>query len=87
MPAGLDVPPGIASNFMHDCVDVGAVIPAKPPSGKFVLDVQKSSPAALISNGVGITPMISMAKAATWLNLDRSLWFFHIVSNLVPHIE
>jgi len=77
MPAGLDVPPGIASNFIHDCVDVGAVIPTKPPSGKFVLDVQKSSPAVLISNGVGITPMISMAKAATWLNRDRPLWFFH----------
>ena len=77
MPAGLDVPPGIASNFMHDCVDVGAVIPAKPPSGKFGSNVQKSSPAVLISNGVGITPMISMAKAATWLNPDRPLWFFH----------
>ncbi|MBE9005474.1 2Fe-2S iron-sulfur cluster binding domain-containing protein [Fortiea sp. LEGE XX443] len=76
-PNGLDVMPGIASNFMHDHIQEGAVIPAKPPNGKFVLDVQKSIPAVLISNGVGITPMISMAKACTRLNPHRSVWFVH----------
>ncbi len=77
MPRGLDVMPGIASNFMHDQIHEGAVIPVKPPSGRFVLDVQKSIPAVLISNGVGITPMISMAKALTRLNPDRPAWFLH----------
>jgi uncharacterized protein len=77
MPPGLDVMPGIASNFMHDQVHEGAVIPAKPPSGKFILEVQKSIPAVFISNGVGITPMISMAKAVTRLNPNRPIWFLH----------
>jgi len=77
MPPGLDVMPGIASNFMHNQVHEGSVIPAKPPSGKFILDVQKTIPVVLISNGVGITPMISMAKAVTRLNPDRPLWFLH----------
>lgn len=76
-PAGTGFMPGIASNFMHDRVQVGSIIPAKPPSGKFVLDPQKSLPAVLISNGVGITPMISMTKAATLLNSQRSIWFVH----------
>ncbi|HBB31205.1 MAG TPA: oxidoreductase [Cyanobacteria bacterium UBA9273] len=76
-PKGLDVPPGIASNFMHDRIQEGAVIPAKPPNGKFVLDVNKSIPAVLISNGVGITPMLSMAKACTRLNPNRPIWFVH----------
>ncbi|MBW4523082.1 MAG: 2Fe-2S iron-sulfur cluster binding domain-containing protein [Scytolyngbya sp. HA4215-MV1] len=76
-PKELDVPPGIASNFMHDQVQEGTVIPAKSPSGKFVLDLQKTLPAVLISNGVGITPMMSMAKAATQLKLDRPIWFVH----------
>lgn len=67
-PKGLNLPPGIASNFMHDRIDEGSIIPAKPPNGKFVLDVQKSIPAVLISNGVGITPMMSMAKAVTRLH-------------------
>ncbi|MBW4469954.1 MAG: 2Fe-2S iron-sulfur cluster binding domain-containing protein [Stenomitos rutilans HA7619-LM2] len=77
IPAGLDVMPGIASNFLHDQIHEGDVISAKPPSGKFVLDVSKPSPVVLISNGVGITPMISMAKALTQLNPNRSIWFFH----------
>jgi len=76
-PKGLAVPPGIASNFMHDHIQEGAVIPARPPSGRFVLDVQQSIPAVLISNGVGITPLISMAQAATRLNPQRPIWFVH----------
>jgi uncharacterized protein len=76
-PKAQDLPPGIASNFMHDRIQVGSTILAKPPSGKFVLDVKSSMPAVLISNGVGITPMISMAKAATQLHPRRHIWFLH----------
>ena len=76
-PQGLDVMPGLASNFLHDQIKEGSIIPAKPPSGKFVVDVQKSLPAVLISNGVGITPMISMAKAISQLNPQRPIWFLH----------
>jgi hypothetical protein len=76
-PQGLDVPPGIASNFMHDRIHEGSLVPVKPPKGNFVLDVNKSLPAVLISNGVGITPMLSMVKACTRLNPDRPIWFLH----------
>ena len=70
-------PAGIASNFMHDHISEGSIILAKPPAGKFVLDVNSSQPAVLISNGVGITPMISMAKAVSLLNPQRHIWFLH----------
>jgi ferredoxin-NADP reductase len=70
-------PAGIASNFMHDAIHEGSVILAKPPAGKFVLDPLGSQPAVLISNGVGITPMISMAKAVSLLNPQRHIWFLH----------
>lgn len=76
-PKDLSVPPGIASNFMHDQVQEGSVLLAKPPSGRFVLDVTRSLPVVLISNGVGITPMISMAKACSRLNPNRPIWFLH----------
>jgi uncharacterized protein len=76
-PRDLDIPPGLSSNFMHDQVQEGSIVPAKPPSGKFVLDVRKSIPAVLVSNGVGITPMIAMAKACSRLNPNRSIWFLH----------
>lgn len=76
-PKDLDVPPGVSSNFMHDRIEVGSVIPAKPPNGRFVLDVKASTPIVLVSNGVGITPMIAMAKATTANNPGRLVWFFH----------
>lgn len=80
-PPGLSVMPGIASNFMHNSIHEGSVILAKPPNGKFVLDVQKKLPAVLISNGVGITPMISMAKATAQLNPQREVYFVHGTRN------
>lgn len=76
-PKGLDVMAGVVSSFMHDQIQEGSVILVKPPNGKFILDVHKSLPAVLISNGVGITPMISMAKACSSLNSNRPIWFIH----------
>lgn len=80
-PKNLDVPPGVASSFMHDRITEGSVIPCKPPSGKFYLEVNNSVPAVLMSNGVGITPMISMAKACAKQNPQRHVWFIHGARN------
>ena len=80
-PKGLDVPPGVASSFMHDRICEGSVIPCKPPQGKFYLEVENNIPAVLISNGVGITPMISMAKACAKENPQRHVWFIHGARN------
>ena len=80
-PKDLDVPPGIASNFMHDSISEGSIISCKPPSGKFYLEVDNSIPAVLLSNGVGITPMISMAKAVAQKNPQRHIWFVHGARN------
>jgi ferredoxin-NADP reductase len=76
-PDGLDVPPGLVSSFLHDQVPEGSVIDVRPPSGSFVLDLALSTPAVLISNGVGITPMMAMVKAATLANPNRRLLFVH----------
>ena len=75
------MPPGLSSNFMHNQVLEGSTIPIKLPSGKFVLDVHKNIPIALISNGVGITPMISMVKASVINNPSRPVWFLHGTRN------
>lgn len=80
-PKVLDVSPGVASNFMHDSIQEGDIIPAKPPNGKFYLDVEKSTPVVLISNGVGITPMYCMAKACAYENPQRQVYFVHGARN------
>jgi ferredoxin-NADP reductase len=84
-PPDLDVTPGLASNFMHDRIWEGSVIPAKPPNGKFFIEVPNSIPAVLISNGVGITPMIAMAKACSRQNPNRHIWFLHGAKNSEYH--
>jgi len=76
-PQGQDVPPGVASNFLHDHIVEGSTIEARPASGSFVLDLSQSRPVVLISNGVGITPMMAMLKAAAVHSPGRKVWFIH----------
>jgi ferredoxin-NADP reductase len=42
-----------------------------------VLSATNHRPLALVSNGVGITPMITMAKAARRVGINQSIWFIH----------
>ncbi len=54
--------PGLVSNFLHEHLKVGDQIQAKAPSGGFHLDDESERPSVLIAGGVGITPMMSMAR-------------------------
>ncbi|QEY33134.1 2Fe-2S iron-sulfur cluster binding domain-containing protein [Synechococcus sp. RSCCF101] len=76
-PRGLDVPPGRASSWMHDAVEEGSTLLCRPPAGAFVLHGDRDRPIALVSNGVGITPMLTMARAARRLGLQQPIWFIH----------
>jgi ferredoxin-NADP reductase/predicted pyridoxine 5'-phosphate oxidase superfamily flavin-nucleotide-binding protein len=64
--ASLDkrVPDGLASNFIHDQLAIGDTVYAKAPSGVFTFDAAQQRPAVLLAAGVGITPMVSMARHA-----------------------
>ncbi len=55
-----DLPPGAASNYLHDWVREGDLLRVKAPSGRFVLDPDPTVPTVLIAGGIGITPMLSM---------------------------
>ncbi len=86
-PAGLgeQVPPGLASSFLHDSVQEGMRIRILAPSGQFVLDERAQSTIVLISNGVGITPMLAMLKASAELPPNRTIWFIHGCRNSGSH--
>ncbi len=53
---------GWISHHLHQELKPGAVIEAKAPRGEFRIDASVERPAVLIAGGVGITPMISMAR-------------------------
>jgi ferredoxin-NADP reductase len=84
-PKGLDVPPGLASNFLHDHIKEGTTLNLRPPAGSFVLDTASSEPIVLVSNGVGITPMLAMLKAALAQSPERQIWFVHGCRNSEHH--
>jgi len=53
---------GVFSGYLHDRVSAGDVMDAKAPSGAFTYEASIERPAVLIAAGVGITPMVSMAR-------------------------
>lgn len=55
---------GLCSSFIHDQLAVGDVIQAKAPCGTFTFDTQETRPAVLLAGGIGITPMVAMARHA-----------------------
>lgn len=72
-------PGGVASNFLHDHVNIGSTLDLFPPSGQFsLIDGQK--PLVLISGGVGITPLLTIAQAAL-ASGNRQVVFIHYARN------
>jgi ferredoxin-NADP reductase len=83
-PAGLL--PGIISSYFSDHVKEGDILNVKAPSGRFFLDVEVDRPVVLISGGIGITPMLAMARVLTHIKDNREIYFFFGCRNSVDHM-
>ena len=81
-----DIPPGIASGYFSDHVKEGDILNVKAPSGRFFLDVEVERPVVLISGGIGITPMLAMARLLTHIKDNREIYFFFGCRNSVDHM-
>ena len=81
-PAGReDLPPGVASGFMHDRVEAGSRLLVKAPSGHFNLVKSDPAPVVLIAGGIGITPMLSILNTLLEAGDQREIWLFYGVRN------
>ena len=80
-----DLPPGRSSTHFHECVRMGSGICAKEPRGHFSLDQESNTPVALLSGGVGLTPMISMLNWIVRTGDGRPVWFVHGTRNGEEH--
>ncbi len=69
-------PQGLASRHLHDHIEPGAIIQSRSPAGDFMMTCNVC-PLVLVSAGVGVTPMVSILKAATEQPSDRPVWFIH----------
>lgn len=62
---------GLVSRFLHDTVREGDIIEARAPAGDFTIDAQATRPAVLLAGGVGITPMLAMARHIVYEGLRK----------------
>lgn len=76
---------GVVSNYLHERVEEGDVLPLSAPAGDFVLNMDSELPIVLISGGVGITPMMSMLHTAVEQLKDRNVYFIHGALNRNVH--
>lgn len=61
-PAAAEYLPGLGSNYFHDQLNVGSKLRVAGPYGQFQLDRASPRHAVLLSGGVGLTPMVAMAR-------------------------
>ncbi len=77
---------GGTSDELHDTVDVGTELLVGVPAGRFVLASAAMRTIALISAGVGITPLLPMLDELAQENSDREIWFIHAARDAAHHL-
>jgi ferredoxin-NADP reductase/MOSC domain-containing protein YiiM len=75
---------GAASTYIHDHLQIGALIDVAAPRGAFVLD-DGSRPLVLLSAGVGVTPVLSILHALVDTQSDRPVWWLHCARSGAEH--
>jgi ferredoxin-NADP reductase/predicted pyridoxine 5'-phosphate oxidase superfamily flavin-nucleotide-binding protein len=71
---------GVFSRHLHDVLRPGDVIEARAPAGSFTLDPAVRRPVIMLAAGVGVTPLVSMARHLVREGLrtrfQRPVWLF-----------
>lgn len=70
-------PAGRISNWLHDNLKVNDTLPVSSPFGDFRPVIDGDSPIALLSAGIGITPMVAVLNTLVARNPKRRVLFAH----------
>ena len=75
---------GLVSKYLHDSLKVGDLVDVGKPAGRFTIQASNRS-IVMLSNGVGITPMIAMLEgiisSSQLVPSPRSVYFIHGTQN------
>ncbi len=74
-------PAGTVSHWLHQHAQPGAALAVSAPFGDFVPKLTGSKPLALLSAGIGITPMVSVLRTLALENPQRPVLFAHAARN------
>ncbi len=78
-----ETPAGVVSNYLHDRVAEGGSLELGPPCGDFVLpsELDPGQPIAFLAGGIGVTPLLSMAKHLVHERAANPIYFLHAARN------
>ncbi|ERK09398.1 Flavohemoprotein [Serratia fonticola AU-AP2C] len=76
---------GAVSNFLHQQAKEGDIIHLAAPHGDFFLQVEPTTPVALISAGVGQTPMLGMLNTLHNNQHSANIHWLHAAENGAVH--
>lgn len=80
-----ELPPGVCSNHFHDALQVGTIVAARAPAGRFVV-VEESTPSTvLVAGGIGITPLMSMLRSGLATRPDHQVHLYYGTRNGAEH--
>ncbi len=71
-PRGKDVPPGLASTYIHTRLREGDKIDLKPPTGQLYLRRDTGQPIIVVAGGVGISPFVCLLEYWFENRINRS---------------
>ncbi|QDV24614.1 NO-inducible flavohemoprotein [Aureliella helgolandensis] len=81
-----DAPDGLISSHLHNDIEEGHRIQLGPPCGEFTIDpTAVAKPVVLIAGGIGVTPLLSMAKSIIHANSNASVYFIQAARNSKVH--
>jgi len=80
-------PDGLISNHLHDAVNVGDAIEVGPPCGEFTINPAATNgrPVVFLAGGIGVTPLLSMAKALVHESVTTPVHFIQAARNSCVH--
>ncbi|TWU45888.1 Flavohemoprotein [Novipirellula aureliae] len=83
----LDAPDGLVSSHLHDHIEPGHRLSVGPPCGEFTVDPDEAGerPIVFLAGGIGVTPLLSMAKSIIHANPEASLYFLQAARNSAVH--
>ena len=82
-PRGKDVPPGLASTFVHTRLNVGTVLEITGPTGDLYLRSNTGEPIIIVAGGSGAAPFVSLLEYFFEKEFDQSndIYFYFGVSS------
>jgi nitric oxide dioxygenase len=82
-----DAPEGLISNYLHDHVAVGGRVAIGPPCGEFTVELSSLSVEAVvfIAGGIGVTPLLAMAKSLVAAKASVPIYFIQAARNSAVH--